>query len=843
LRLRLRTQGAGAARLSLSVAATNTHRVLTQAISDIQSIREEFGVAGLSIEHPANLYVTVDELVRKRDVLTRFLSVRSVKAEAEEQGLAAFLAQADHLGIANNLLPRMFAGLVAQKRGERIRRHDPILSNATGQQLQSSRNEFRLRDERKKDRDRQAVFNKVVENRPLSGSSFGPKRTWTEGEKLNNEFGKQAGFRPLRELMSLAGKSIQAMKPCFMMSPLSLAKFLPATSLSFDLLVIDEASQMRPEDALGGLLRAKQVIVVGDPKQLPPTDFFRRSASDGRAGDDDDGNDGDDESILEACHKTFRQLRLLRWHYRSRCESLIAFSNREIYAPEGRRLITFPAARAGSFSIDRIRVQGVYEARRNPPEAQRIAEEAVRFMREHARLDKPPTIGLVAMNADQTELIDEELRLLISGDETVERYRTKVGERGEPVFVKNLENVQGDERDFILISLTYGPRPGEKVVLQRFGPILGKHGHRRLNVLFTRARMRIGLVSSMDSDDIKPSETASRGVHLLRNYLAYVETAGRDSGSVTGREPDSDFEIYVARALKDRGYNVACQVGVSGFRIDLAVLHPQHEKHFLAGIECDGAQYHSSKSARDRDRLREEVLEGLGWTILRVWSTDWFDNPDHQADLLDKKLRDLATGRQPPHPLYTFAREVHVAGDAASKGRDVRELFKSGEGAVESSAKPYSKQVQIELFGGAQSRPGSSMASETLEPLTRGPNPRAGEAEREGETDVSELHGSPASPDKEPVIEPWKRDAFTPSEVRVALAAFRDAVIAKAGENWEPERSILRSGLIETFVEQRVTDDGEWFRKVPLYMRRNTNAAEKRRFFDDICEIVARIKE
>jgi very-short-patch-repair endonuclease len=600
--------------------------------------------------------------VQRRDELSRFLSVRSARAEAEEKGLAAFLRQADHLKIASDLLPKLFEGLVAQKRGERVRQRDAVLSIASGQQLQSSRGEFRSRDERKKEQDKKIVFNKVIGKRPLAGSNFGPKKTWTEGAKLNNEFGKQTGFRPLRELLGFAGKSVQEMKPCFLMSPLSLAKFAPPNSLAFDLLVIDEASQMRPEDALGGLLRARQVVVVGDPKQLPPTDFFRRATNEVSTEDGDDGSDGDDESILEACHKTFRQLRLLRWHYRSRCESLIAFSNNEIYAPEGRQLITFPAARAGSFSIDRIRVQGTYEARRNPPEAQRIAEEAVRFMREHAKLDKPPTIGLVAMNSDQTELMHEELRLLMSGDEIVERYRNKVGERGEPIFVKNLENVQGDERDCILISLTYGPRPGEKGVLQRFGPILGKHGHRRLNVLFTRARTRIGLVTSMDSDDVKPSDTASRGVHLLKSYLAYVETAGRGSGLVTGQEPDSDFEIHVARALRDRGYKVVCQVGVSGFRIDLAVLHPQHAKHFLAGIECDGAQYHSSKSARDRDRLRQEVLEGLGWTILRVWSTDWFDNPDHQARLLDDRPKELAAKPEPSTP-YSFVREAQSGGD------------------------------------------------------------------------------------------------------------------------------------------------------------------------------------
>ena len=303
LRERLRTQGAGAVRMRFSHAAGNASRLLTQAIADIQSIQDEFGVSGLSIGQPAQLRLIVDELVERRDELGRFLSVRSARVEAEEKGLTAFLRQADHLKIANDLLPKLFEGLVAQKRGERIRQRDAVLSAASGQQLQALRGEFRSRDEQKKQRDKKIVFSKVIEKRPFVGSIFGPRKTWTEGAKLNNEFGKQTGFRPVRELLGLAGKSIQEMKPCFLMSPLSLAKFAPPNSLSFDLIVIDEASQMRPEDALGGLLRAGQVVVVGDPKQLPPTDFFQRATNGISTEDGDDGSDGDDESILEACHK------------------------------------------------------------------------------------------------------------------------------------------------------------------------------------------------------------------------------------------------------------------------------------------------------------------------------------------------------------------------------------------------------------------------------------------------------------------------------------------------------------------------------------------------------------
>ncbi len=788
--------------LALKVAAALP--LIAEMRAEIDALKTSYGVSGLDIANPRILADKLGYLVGRRDELSQYLSLRATRSRLETLGLGPHLDLADTLGIAPRDVPDLLAGVLAQHRAEAVRRTDPVLSASSGNMLETKRSDFSRRDRLKKERDKKLVFNAVVGKQALPGSNHGPKKMWTQSRLLQNEFPKQKSFSAVRDVMARAGESIQALKPCFMMSPLSLAKFLPAQGLTFDLLVIDEASQMRPEDALGGLLRARQVVVVGDPKQLPPTDFFQRSVMVDGAGDGTDGDDEDDESILEACHKTFRQLRLLRWHYRSRCESLIAFSNKQIYEPEGRRLITFPAAQPGSFSIDRIRVQGHFQANCNPSEAQRIAEEAVRFMQEHADFEKPPTIGLVAMNGPQTELIKEELRLLETGDEAVERYREKVENLGEPLFVKNLENVQGDERDFILISMTYGPRPNEKSVLQRFGPITGKQGHRRLNVLFTRARMRIGLVTSMDTSDIRPTETSSQGVHMLQNYLSYVEQGGREAGILTGHEPDSDFEIHVAERLRARGYQVIPQVGVSGFRIDLGVLNPKHEGHYLAGIECDGAQYHSSKSARDRDRLRQEVLEGLGWRILRVWSTDWFDNPDRQVSLLADRLDALVDQPLRAGGSFTFARSADPIASVAAP-----------------TALAENLQADLDFEAQGTPSPATSAPEGSIEPVASAPMLAAATVE---------------------MAAPWKNDRLTPAEAKAALAAYRDAIVAPQIEDWEPERSILRSGLIETFVEQRVNDDADWFAKVPNYLRRNTNAAEKKLFFEEICDIVARIK-
>ena len=309
------------------------------------------------------------------------------------------------------------------------------LQDNTGSSLETRRKQFAEKDRSKIKDDRLRIKAKLLTNRPLPGSNFGKKKTWTEMALLGNEIAKQKRFVPVRTLLAQAGRSIQALKPCFMMSPLSLAKFMKAGSLSFDILVIDEASQMRPQDALGAMLRSKQIVVVGDQKQLPPTDFFARSG-DGGSGDEEDFEDLDDQSILESCQKTFGQRRPLRWHYRSRCESLIRFSNEQFYR---RELITFPASKPSSFSIDLVRVQGTFQARRNPTEASRVAEEAITFMRHHAALDEGdiPSLGIVAINIQQRELIQQELNRLIEDDVLVDEYREKVSSKGEELFVKN----------------------------------------------------------------------------------------------------------------------------------------------------------------------------------------------------------------------------------------------------------------------------------------------------------------------------------------------------------------------------------------------------------------------
>lgn len=476
--------------------------------------------------------------------------------------------------------------------------------------------------------------------KPLVGVSAGRAGDLTEMSLLSKEVKKQKRHVPIRQLLKRAGRSLQELKPCFMMGPLSVAQYLEPGHLEFDLLVMDEASQLRPEDALGAIARCKQLVVVGDPKQLPPTNFFDRLMD----GDDEDPEDGSSvvdgvESILGICEHLYRPVRTLRWHYRSRHESLIAFSNNQFY--DG-RLVVFPSPfrRNKRLGVNyRYVKEGVYQDRRNIPEAQRVVDAVM----EHMLTCPDESLGVVTLNQTQRELIEDMLDKKIRDVKGVADYLVHHENAGWKFFVKNLENVQGDERDVIFVSTTFGKPLGSTAVRQNFGPINRPDGWRRLNVLFTRARKRLDLFTSMLPTDVQIDEKVSLGRRSLREYLDYAKTGllQNSRGSATERDADSDFEIAVADALRQEGYEVEPQVGVAGYFIDLGVRHNERKSEFIVGIECDGVTYHSSLSARDRDRIRLEVLESLGWRgrIIRVWSTDWFADPRGQTTRLLEFLK------------------------------------------------------------------------------------------------------------------------------------------------------------------------------------------------------------
>ena len=441
---------------------------------------------------------------------------------------------------------------------------------------------------------------------------------------LRTELNKRRKHLPIRQLMAQAGRAIQQIKPVFMMSPMSIANFLPPGKISFDVVIFDEASQVKAVDAFGAILRGKQLVVVGDDRQMPPTDFFGREMD----LDDEESSTADIESILSLCKVAGCPERSLRWHYRSRHETLIAVSNAEFYES---KLVIFPSAgnNALASGIQLTHLPGtVYDrgrTRTNREEAKAVAQAVM----AHAMNQPQMTLGVAAFSVAQRDLISVEVELLRRKTPEAEPFFSR--HTNEPFFVKNLENIQGDERDSIFISVGYGRNESGRVA-KEFGPLNKDGGHRRLNVLITRAKMVMRVFCNFKADELELDATAKHGVRALKNFLKFAETRQLEVAQETGRGVDSPFEAEVLSALRSLGYNVEPQVGTAGYFIDMAVRHSQLPGRYVLAIECDGAAYHSSRSARDRDRLRQGVLESLGWTFHRIWSTDWFRNRQQEIE-------------------------------------------------------------------------------------------------------------------------------------------------------------------------------------------------------------------
>jgi len=453
---------------------------------------------------------------------------------------------------------------------------------------------------------------------------------------LQREMAKQRNHSPLRKTLRHAEPAIRAIKPCFLMSPLSVAQYLAGGEPSFDVVIFDEASQLPSEDAVGAIVRGRQLVVVGDPKQLPPTNFFMVAASP-EAIPVADGEPlySDAESVLEEFMGAGVPMSRLRWHYRSAHESLISFSNVAFYDGD---LFTFPSTETET-SAQGLRFDyvdgGTYEGKGlNSIEARRVADEVVQFARtqlaRRARAEPTESLGVGTFNLRQQLAVQDELELRRRDDPGIEPFFDR--SLPEPFFVKNLENIQGDERDAIFLSVTYA-KAADGVLRYQFGALNGENGWRRLNVLTTRARRRMRVFSSIRGSDINPASAVSAGPRLLRDFLDYAEHGrlAMPTGASAGTE-ESPFEREVMLALVARGLPVVPQVGVAGYRIDLGVTDPDAPGRYVCGIECDGVAYHSSETARDRDRLRQQVLEARGWTLLRVWSTDWFKDRAGQID-------------------------------------------------------------------------------------------------------------------------------------------------------------------------------------------------------------------
>lgn len=474
---------------------------------------------------------------------------------------------------------------------------------------------------------------------------------------LRREMEKKRRHLPLRELIGQIPTALAKLTPCLLMSPLSIAQYLPAGATLFDVVIFDEASQIPVWDAVGAIARGKQVVMVGDPKQLPPTSFFDRAEEDG----DDIEVESDLESILDECMGANLPTMHLAWHYRSRHESLISFSNHRYY---GGALVTFPSPVTDDRAVSLHLVKdGVYEkggARINKPEARALVADLVARLKAPGFAESRHTIGVVTFNIEQQRLIEDLLDEERRKDPSIEPHFAE--EALEPVFVKNLESVQGDERDIMYFSITYGADKTGAVSMN-FGPMNRDGGQRRLNVAVTRARHALRVFSTLTPDQIDLSRTHALGVRDLKHFLEFAERGPRALGEAVFnpvREDDSPFEKAVAEALTAKGWQVHRQVGVSSFRIDLGVVDPDVPGRYLAGVECDGATYHRSATARDRDKLREHVLRDLGWQIERIWSTHWWQDSQGALAKVHGRLQTLLEQAR-------AARAAHAADTATDR--------------------------------------------------------------------------------------------------------------------------------------------------------------------------------
>jgi very-short-patch-repair endonuclease len=586
-----------------------------------------------------------DELLAAVDTLYDWTDFRHYRDRAREAGWDAFVQHMIDASIGSEEVSPAFERAFWGRRLDALFNEEPELEE-----------DFRGGSYQRFISDFQQLDGQLIRTGPdrliARRNTTSPRRiaiTNSEVAILKTEAGKIRRHKPVRQLLAEIPTLLMELKPCLMMSPLSVSHYL-TTAHRFDLVLFDEASQVPPQDAINCVYRGTQLIVAGDSRQLPPTSFFQ-VAEVGDSEQDEDADQEDMESILDSCQALLPE-HYLRWHYRSRHEDLIAFSNREIYDDE---LLTFPTPDHISAEMGvtfNYVPDGVYDrgkTQTNTVEAQAVARRLVECLRDGSGR----SVGVIAFNAAQAGAISNELDLLRVQDPAIDAYFG--GDRLDGPFVKHLESVQGDERDVILFSVGYG-RDAEGKFSMNFGPLNKSGGHRRLNVAVTRARQKVELFAGVRSTDFELSDRASRGARLLREYLAYAERSDRHANLEALGDADhlavSGIEREIAREIRALGYPVIHQLGAGSTRIDLAVIDPESTERFILAIESDGTPYRNTPTARDRDRLRDQVLRDLGWRVHRVWSLDWVRDRAGQTRRLQKALehaRQQSSG--PPTPV------------------------------------------------------------------------------------------------------------------------------------------------------------------------------------------------
>lgn len=600
----------------------------------------------------------VAEALADRESWRDICAWNAVATAAERRGMAALAAAVRDGSIAPDAVLPVFEVNYCRRWAEAVYDAEPALLDYVSGKNISRINKFRAADAALR-----AASGKLIRKRLIERSrGVFNKKYASELSLLRHEIEKKRAHLPIRRFLAQAPQMLRLLKPCLLTSPLSAAQYLDVSAEPFDLVVFDEASQISVWDAVGALARGNSAVVVGDPKQLPPTSFFQTTKFENEESESSDApaqnSVADAESVLDECRACGVPAMKLSWHYRSRAEMLIAFSNARYYAGN---LMTFPAPKTQDRSLEYVFCEnGIYNAgtsRTNREEAQALVERVV------AELTRPgfvynefSSVGIVTFNAQQQALI---LRLLRDAREARPEIRKFFSEEevAEPVFVKNLENVQGDERGVIYFSTTFGP-DAQGNIGQNFGPLNREGGERRLNVAITRSRAGMRVFTSLRPNDIR---TSRGGMADLRDFLEFARSGELPSqdgnAAATGNASETNLpsgkaaEDALAASLEARGWKCRRNVGFSGMRVDIAVVHPDREEEFIAGILCDGSDAMTIPTVRDREILREEVLKNLGWNVLRAWGLDRWQTPELCVSRLDERLRKLLEKSRVPAPI------------------------------------------------------------------------------------------------------------------------------------------------------------------------------------------------
>lgn len=638
------TQSADAVDEIVQKLTPNLEALLSKVCADSTLI---FGVASEDVELET-LESQLNIWAKNLAALQKWTQFINLRRQVSESVAKPLVTEIDNGNLTESDLIPCFNLNIAESLLAAVFRERPDLANFIGEPHEKKIEQFAELDRRLIEVNRDRLRLKLQERIP---TVYGGSSPGSETGILLGEFNRKRGHRPIRKLLSEVGSLIRAMKPCFMMSPLSVAQFIARTKKPpFDVIVFDEASQVKPEDALGALLRGTQMCVMGDTKQLPPTAFFDHIIEADEEEFEEEESLGvsatELESILHQCRISF-PIKMLRWHYRSKHESLIAVSNQEFY---DNNLLIYPSALNYS---DKLGLKfehlpdAVYDRGRssvNRVEAKAVVAAAI----DHYRKSPNKSLGIGTFNMKQQQAILDEVELQLRHNPEMEAHFSSAFERrdearnfvqetqvidlpvsfgwkGEPFFVKNLETIQGDERDVIFVSIGFGKEEGGRLTLN-FGPLNHEGGWRRLNVLITRAKERCVVFSNFTADDLRVNEQSPRGLKALKVFLDYAEKRKLYSSLSKTFDSDSPFEDSVYDFLSSHNFEVEKQIGCANYRIDLGIIDSKAPGRYLVGIECDGANYHSSPVARDRDRLRQEVLRGMGWRLVRIWSTDWYRN-------------------------------------------------------------------------------------------------------------------------------------------------------------------------------------------------------------------------